>query len=38
MLAIENGWQVIADIIKRNTPLSIPDHLLALHTREEIIE
>ncbi len=38
MLAIENGWQVVADMIKRNTPLSIPDTLLALHTREEIIE
>lgn len=38
MLAIENGWQVVADMIKRNSPFIIPENLLALHPREEIIE
>lgn len=38
MLAIENGWQVVADMIKRNSPFTIPESLLALHPREEIIE
>lgn len=38
MLAIEAGWQVIADQIKKNESPTIPEPLLALHTREEIIE
>jgi hypothetical protein len=38
MLAIEKGWQVVADMIKLNRIFSIPDALLALHPREEIIE
>ena len=38
MLAIEKGWQVVADMIKLNRIFTIPDTLLALHPREEIIE
>ncbi len=38
MLAIEAGWQVIADQIKKNESPAISESLLALHTREEIIE
>lgn len=38
MLAIENGWQVVADMIKQNIPFTIPENLLALHPRETIIE
>ncbi len=38
MLAIENGWQVVADMIKKNGAFTIPDNLLALHSKEEIIE
>ena len=38
MIAIENGWQVVADMIKQNRLFNIPEHLLSLHTKEEIIE
>ena len=38
MIAIENGWQVVADMIKQNRVFTIPEHLLALHPKEEIIE
>ena len=38
MLAIEKWWQVVADMIKLNRSFTIPDTLLALHPREEIIE
>lgn len=38
MLAIEAGWQIIADQIKKNESPTIPESLLVLHTREEIIE
>lgn len=38
MLAIEAGWQVIADQIKKNITPNIPENLLTLHTREEILE
>ncbi len=38
MIAIENGWQVVADMIKQNRTFNIPEHLLALHAKEEIIE
>jgi protein Tex len=37
MLAIEKGFQVVADSIKQNI-LSIPENLLAEYTKEEIIE
>ncbi len=38
MIAIENGWQVVADMIKQNRAFTIPENLLALHPKEEIIE
>ena len=38
MIAIENGWQVVADMIKQNRIFTIPENLLALHPKEEIIE
>jgi hypothetical protein len=38
MLAIEKGWQVVVDMIKLNRTPTIPESLLALHPREEIIE
>ncbi len=37
MIAIEKGFQVVADAIKANT-IIIPDNLLAEYPREEIIE
>jgi hypothetical protein len=38
MLAIEQGWQVVADVIKQNRSFLIPESLLSLHKKEEIIE
>ncbi|NRH21170.1 S1 RNA-binding domain-containing protein [Candidatus Gracilibacteria bacterium] len=37
MIAIEKGFQVVADAIKKNT-VEIPENLLAEYPREEIIE
>ncbi len=37
MIAIEKGFQVVADAIKKNI-LIIPDDLLLSFSREEIIE
>jgi uncharacterized protein len=36
MIAIEKGFQIVADAIKKNT-IIIPDSLLAEHPRDEII-
>ena len=38
MLAIEKGFQPIADQIRQNRPFEVPNALLAEYTREEIIE
>jgi len=38
MLAIEKGFQVVADMIKENKPFIIPADLLALYPEKEIIE
>jgi uncharacterized protein len=38
MLAIEKGFQVVADLIKENTVYSIAPNLLAQYSKEEIIE
>jgi len=38
MLAIEKGFQVVADMIKKNHEYTILENLLAEYSREEIIE
>jgi len=38
MLAIEKGFQVVADRIKKNTSFTIPDEMLAEYSEEEILE
>ncbi len=38
MIAIEKGFQSIADLIKKNIPFELPSDLLALFPREEILE
>ena len=38
MLAIEKGFQVVADRIKNNRAYEIPAELLALYSKEEILE
>ncbi|MFZ4461153.1 MAG: Tex-like N-terminal domain-containing protein [Patescibacteria group bacterium] len=38
MLAIEKGFQIIADAIKLNRSFTIPESLLAENTREEVLE
>jgi uncharacterized protein len=38
MLAIEKGFQVVADRIKQNTNFSIPEDLLSQYSEEEILE
>lgn len=38
MLAIEKGFQVVADMIKQNTSFTIPENLLAQYSKEEILE
>ncbi len=38
MLAIEKGFQIVADEIKKNRAFEIPKNLTDLYPREEIIE
>ncbi len=38
MIAIEKGFQVVADAIKKNSEFQIPETLLAQFSREEILE
>lgn len=38
MIAIENGFQIVADVIKKNRSYVIPAELLAKWTKEEIVE
>lgn len=38
MLAIEKGFQIVADTIKQNTNFQIPEDLLAQYSREEVLE
>jgi len=38
MIAIEKGFQVVADAIKKNSVFQIPEKLLAQFSREEILE
>ena len=38
MLAIEKGFQVVADLIKQNQNFEIPDDLLTQYSQEEILE
>jgi protein Tex len=38
MIAIEKGFQVVADLIKHNKSFEIPQDLLAQYSKEEILE
>ncbi len=38
MIAIEKGFQVVADMIKLNKDFNIPDELLSKYSEEEILE
>jgi protein Tex len=38
MLAIEKGFQIVADMIKKNTEFTIPAELLSEYKEEEILE
>jgi protein Tex len=38
MLAIEKGFQVVADSIKQNTSFKLPDNLLSEYSEEEILQ